>query len=158
MSMYDFEFSNAQALSTLDSTGVLSDNVWDLETVDGTISMNQTDFMVYGWVNFIITATTSNVTGTGTNFRLTLVSSSTAALTGTLKYLGGTELLIPEIITGYKGSFGVCRHKCEQYVGMWYKAATSLTGATAIDCWFSDSPITQPGDVGNQKRPNASFA
>ena len=157
MSMYDksFEFSNAQALSTLDSTGVVSANVWDLENRASGAAMGQTDMMVYGWVNFIIL---SSANTTGTNFRLTLVSSSTAALTGTLKYLGGTELLIPQIITGFKGSFGVCRHKCEQYLGMWYKAATTLVGANNIDCWFSDSPITSPSDVGNQKKPNTSFA
>ena len=154
--MHDkFVFSDAQALSTLDSMGVVSSNVWDLETKDGTVAMGQTDFMVYGWVNFIITASTNT---TGNNFRITLVSSSTAACTGTLEYLGGVELMIPEIITGYTGSFGVCRAHCEQYLGIWYKAATTLTGATGIECWFSDSPVNSPKGFGMQKRPNTSFA
>lgn len=157
MSMYEkgFEFSNAQALSTLDGTGVVSANVWDLENRSSGVAMGQTDFMVFGWVNFIILSSTNT---TGKNFTIKLISSSTAALTGTLKYLAGVELMIPEIITGYKGSFGVCRHKCEQYLGIWFKAATTLTGATAIDCWFSDSPITSPSDIGNQNKPNTTFA
>jgi len=149
-----FMFSDAQALSTLDSTGVVSEHVWDLENSASGVAMGQTDFMVYGWVNFIIQSSTNT---TGTNFRITLVSSSTAALTGTLEYLGGVELLIPEIITGYTGSFGVCRAHCEQYLGVWYKSATSLTGATGIECWFSDSPVNSPKGFGMQKRPNSSF-
>ncbi len=156
MGMYDngFEFSNAQALSTLDSTGVVSSNVWDLENSSSGIAMNQTDFMVMGWIHFIILSTTNT---TGNNFRVTLVSSSSAALTGTLKYLGGQELLIPDIVAGNKYSFGVSRQKCEQYLGIWYKAATSLTGATGVDCYFTDGPLTSPNDVANQKRPNTSF-
>ena len=157
MSMYDkgFEFSNGQALSTLNSTGVVSANVWDLENKSSGVAMGQTDFMVFGWINMIILSTTNS---TGKNFRITLLSSSTAALTGTIIYLAGLELMIPQIVAGNKFSFGVCLHKCEQYLGIWYKAATSLTGATSVDCWFADGPITSPSDVGNQKKPNTSFA
>jgi hypothetical protein len=156
MGMYDnsFEFSNNQALATLDSTGVVSTNVWDLENSASGAAMNQTDFMVYGWVHFIILSTTNT---TGNNFRITLVSSSTAALTGTLKYLGGTELLTAQIVAGNKFSFGVCLNNCEQFLGIWYKSATSLTGATGVDCYFTDGPLTSPNDVANQKRPNSSF-
>ena len=155
--MYDkgFEFSNGQALSTLNSTGVVSANVWDLENRSSGVALGQTDMMVYGWVHFHILSSTN---ATGKNFRITLVSSSTAALTGTLIYLGGIELMIPQIITGNKFSFGVCLHKCEQYLGVWYKAATTLTGATGVDCKFFPGPLTSPNDVGNQKKPNTSFA
>ena len=156
MRAYGFEFSAPQALGTLNSTGVVSTGVWDLENSSSGVSMRQTDMMIHGWVNFIILSTTSNVTGTGTNFRITLVSSSSAALTGTLKYLGGTELLIPQIITGFRGSFGVHQHTVEQYLGVWYKAATSLTGATSIECWFSEHPEQSPDDS-SQKRPNTAF-
>ena len=150
---YGFEFSNNQALSTLDSTGVVSSNVWDLENSSSGIAMRQTDMMVHGWINLIILASTN---ATGKNFRITLVSSSTAALTGTLKYLGGTELMIPQIITGNRYSFGVFQHTVEQYLGIWYKSATSLTGATNVDCWFSDSPLSSPDDT-SQKRSNTAF-
>ena len=152
---YGFQFSNAQALGTLTSTGVVSDYVWNLEDSASGSAMNQTDMMVYGWVNFIILSSTNT---TGNNLRIILVSSSTAALTGTLEYLGGTELLIPEIITGYSGSFGVCRAHCEKFVGIWYDPSTTLTGATSVDCWFSETPINSPKGFGSQKRPNASFA
>lgn len=150
---YGFEFSAPQALSTLDSTGVVSTNVWDLENSSSGVAMRQTDMMVHGWVNFIILSSTN---ATGTNFRITLVSSSTAALTGTLKYLGGHELLIPQIITGFRGSFGVHQHSVEQYLGVWYKSATTLTGATSIECWFSEHPEQSPDDS-SQKRPNTAF-
>ena len=150
---YLFEFSNAQDVETLDSTGIVSAYVWDLENSASGVSMRQTDFMVHGWVNFIILASTNT---TGNNFRITLVSSSTEALTGTLKYLGGTELLIPEIITGYRGCFGVHRHTNEQFLGVWYKAATTTTGATTVDCWFSPWPEQSPNDS-SQKRSNTAF-
>ena len=150
---YLFEFSNAQELTTLSSAGVVSSYVWNLEDSSSGVAMGQTDFMIKGWVNLIILLSTNT---TGTNFRITLVSSSTEACTGTLKYLGGTELLIPQIITGNRFSFGVCQHTVEQYLGIWYKSATSLTGATGVDCWFSDSPLTSPDDS-SQKRPNTSF-
>lgn len=152
--MYDFEFSSNQALSTLDGTGVVSEHVWDLENSASGVPMGQTDFSIFGWIHFLILSSTNT---TGNNFRITLVSSSTSALTGTLKYLGGTELLIPDIITGNKYSFGVSRQKCEQWLGIWYKAGTTLTGATNVTCWFTDGPLTSPNDVGNQNRSNASF-
>ena len=150
---YGFEFSAPQALGTLTSTGVVSTGVWDLENSSSGVAMRQTDMMIHGWVNFIILSSTNT---TGNNLRIILVSSSSAALTGTLKYLGGTELLIPQIVTGYRGCFGVHQHTVEQYLGIWYDPSTTLTGATSIECWFSPYPEQSPDDS-SQKRPNTAF-
>lgn len=147
-------FSNGQALATLDSTGVKSTDIWDLETTAGAVTI-QTDLMLYGWINFIILSTT-NATGDGLTVQLR--TSDSTNLSTTPQYLGAIIIMKAEIVAGNKFSFGVCKHKLKRYVGMWYLTTTDLTGATGVDCFFSESPITSPSDVGLQKRPNTSFA
>ena len=48
-----FVFSDGQALGALDSTGVVSENIWDLE------EDVSTDQQVIGWINGIILSTTN---------------------------------------------------------------------------------------------------
>jgi hypothetical protein len=129
----DFQFSNGQALSTLNSTGVTSTNYWDLE--EGV----STDQMVIGWINGIILSTTS--TGGDSGLIIEVRSSDATTLATTPMYLGARTLLQSEIVAGFKFSIGIYACKVKKYLGTWYRTVNeSLTGATAVDAWFSEQP------------------
>jgi len=139
-----FEFSNAQALATLDSTGVVSTNIWDLEE-DAV-----TDGQVYGWLNVKILSTTN--TGGDSGLYIELRSADNTNMSTTPIYLGAALLTQAEIVAGAVVSIGVRKSNCEKYIGVWYKTVSeSLTGATAVDAWFSQAPA---GELRIQKKPS----
>jgi hypothetical protein len=136
-----FVFSDGQALGTLDSTGVVSSNVWDLETYA------VADGQVMGWVNVVILSTTNTAGDEGLN--IAVLTDAAAALTTAPKQIGGIILVQSEILAAAAGivySIGIKRDICEQYLGVWYKAvSTSLNLLTSVDAWFSDQPLTRHG-------------
>lgn len=141
----NFKFSNGQALGTLNSTGVVSTNIWDLEE---DVSVDQ---QVLGWINGIILSSTN--TGNTQGMDIELRTSDNTNMSTTPLYLGGIHLTLEETITGHRFCFGVCKANLEKYLGIWYKATnTSLDGATSVDCWFSEQPVAI---LGIQKK-NAS--
>lgn len=133
-----FIFSDGQDLSTLDSTGVVSENIWDLEE-DAV-----TDHQVVGWINFIVLATTN--TGGDEGLDVELRTSDNTNMSTSPAYLGAHKLIQAEIAAGKAYSFGVCKAALKKYVALWFKAvSTSLDGATTVDAWFSEQPISVTG-------------
>ena len=149
-----FEFSNAQALSTLDSTGVVSTSVWDLEYSNSSV-LNQTDMQVVGWLNVKILSTTN--TGGDSGMYIHFRSDDTAALshahsTADETTLGSLFIKKSELVAGATFSLGVCKANLGRYLGLWYEVVSeSLTGATAVDAWFSEQPQTE---LRIQKKPS----
>ncbi len=140
-----FLFSNGQALGTLNSTGVISSNYWDLEE-DVT-----TDQMIEGWINIIIISSSNAAGDEGLDIEL---RSSDSTNGSSPQYLGCHKLIQSEIATGNRFSFGVSKHTLHKYLMLWYKAvSTSLDGATSIEAWFALGPITSP-TLELQKRPS----
>ena len=152
----DFIFADAQDLSTLDSTGEISDYYWNLEDSASGSALNQTDLMVSGWLNIVILATTN--TGGDEGLDVALQAASNTALTTNPMVLAAVRIPQDEIVAGNVFCVGACRAKVEQYLGVWFKAAsTSLTGATTVDVYFSDQPQLHSPSDNTQKRSNSSF-
>lgn len=145
-----FQFSNAQDLGSLDSTGVVSEHIWDLEEDEAT------DGMLLGWVNFIILASSNSGGNEGLWVELRCDDTSNLAMAGAgadEKVLGAILLDVDEIEAGAAFSFGVCRYNLGKYAGLWYRAAsTSFNGATTVDAWFSEQPVSAIHGI--QKKPS----
>lgn len=145
-----FLFSDAQALSTLDSTGVKSTDIFDME-YDAAGNLITADQYIHCWLNVILTSIASTSADEGMYIKL--VESAAVALTSP-RYIGSIQLLEAEMVTGNMYSIGVCKQLTLRYVGVWYMAHTSsLDGANAVDAWISEGPLTSP-TYRNQKRPS----
>lgn len=139
-----FIFSNAQDLTAVDSTGVVSTNVWDLEE-DASV-----DQQVCGWLNVSFGASNAGATeGMYIEFR----SSAAAALTSPV-YLVSVFLTDAELTAaaGKTYAVGIYKANLEKYAGVWYRAHTTGLAATAtpVDAWFSIAP---EGELRLQKKP-----
>lgn len=143
-----FVFSNGQALSTLNSTGVVSSNIWDLE------EDSVTDGQVMGWINGIILSSTN--AGGAEGLVIQMRSSDNTNMSATPLYLGGIRLTQAEIVTGHRFSFGINKMVLKKYVSIWYNAfSSSLDNATGVDCWFSEQPVAL---LGVQKKNTSTGA
>ncbi len=132
-----FVFADGQALSTLNSTGVVSTNIWDIEEdahVDG---------QVFGWMNVLILSTTN--TGGDSGLLFEFRSSDNTNMSTTELYLGIIQIAQSEIVAGRHFSIGVKKSQLKKYVSGWFRAVSqSLDNATGIDCWFSLMPEEFP--------------
>ena len=148
--MHDkFMFSDAQALSTLDSTGVISTNIFDME-YDNNDVLISADQMVNCWLNIILTSIASASANEGMYIKLI---ESDATNGGTPSYVGVIQLLEAEMVTGNQFCIGVSKQLTKRYLSVWYMAHTnSLDGANAVDAWISEGPLTSP-TYRCQKRP-----
>lgn len=156
--MQDYMFSDGQDLSTLDSTGVVSTNVFDQE-VDGATNANTilTDDQIDAFFNVLILATTN--TGGDEGLRVQLRCDDDAALnfgvadqpadgTANEQIVGEIFIKQDDIVAGKKFSTRVKRANLGKYLGAWFKAAsTSLNGATTVDCWCGDAPVGENEDI-----------
>ena len=152
----NYVFSSGQALGTLNSTGVISSNIWDLEE-DAV-----TDGQIVGWFNFLIRSTTNTAGGDGLWIEIRTEDetnldwdSATAGRIGTgtdQHCLGALLIRGNEIAAGAAFAIGVCKADLGKYLGIWYRAANAaLDGATAIDAYFS---INYEGLPVTQKKPS----
>ncbi len=142
--MFDkFVFSNGQALATLNSTGVVSENFWDLE--ENVVA----DQQVMGWVNGIILSSTNANGNEGLWIEVRL--SDNTDIDTTPMTIGARRLLQGEITAGFEFSIGFYAAGInKRYMGLWFRAdTTSLDGATAIDAQFELHPHQE---LGIQKR------
>lgn len=149
--MHDkFMFSNNQDLSTLDSTGVISTNFFDME-YDNAGNLIKVDQMVHCWLNVILLSIASTSANEGMYIKL-IESDATAGTTPS--YLGVIQLLETEMVTGNAFSIGVTKNLTKRYLSVWYMAHTSsLNGANTIDAWISEGPERPSPNYRNQKRP-----
>ena len=141
-----FMFSKGQDLGSLDSTGGVSTNIWDLEE-DVTV-----DQMFEGWIHIIILTCTQDSGNEGLDIRFQ--NSDNVDITTSARVLAGTRLVEAELVAGNRFSFGFSKAKLLKYVGVWYAAvSSSLNNATTIDSFFTYGPIQSP-DIQSQKRPS----
>lgn len=148
--MHDrFEFSNGQDLSTLDSTGVISDNIYDLE-YDNADALIKADQMIECWLNVSLLSIASTAANEGMYIKLI---ESDSANGSTPSYLGVIQLLEAEMVTGNMYCIGVSKQLTKRYLSVWYMAHTnSLDGANTVDAWITEHPMTSP-TYRCQKRP-----
>lgn len=141
-----FQFCDDQTFTNTDSTGEVSDNIWDLEE-DVTV-----DQQIHGWLNVhIISATISGLTQ---GLEIQLRTSSAAAMATSQKYLAVLRLNSAEVAAGKRYCVGVNRAALEKYVGLWALAInTANTGNFHLEAWFSEHPYTGP-DINIQKKPS----
>jgi len=135
-----FRFSNGQDLTGLDSTGVVSENYWDLEYDDNS-NLVVTDGQVCGWFNFTFGASNAGATE---GLYIEVRSSDNTNIAASYDSLGLLFLTDAELTaaSGKTYAIGVSKANLQRYLGVWYRAhTTSLAGtATPIYAWFSTGP------------------
>lgn len=141
-----FQFCDNQTITDVNSTGEVSDNIWDIEE-DASV-----DQQIHGWLNVhIVSAVISGLTQ---GMEIQLRTSSAAAMATSQKYLGVIRLNAAEVATGKRYCIGINRAQLEKYVGVWPLAInTQNTGAIVLEVWFSEHPYTGP-DIAIQKKPS----
>jgi len=149
-----FIFSDSQALSTLDTTGVVSTNIFDLEVAASGGATILTDDQIDGYLNVLITAAPTTQTGVeGMFVDLRTDDTSTLAF-GAAVYpadgvadehiLGMIHIKEDDMRAGKRFSVRVHASKMGKYLGVWYRAAvTALATGVTVDAWMSDHPITE---------------
>jgi len=131
--MEKFRFSNGQDLASLDSTGSVSDNYWDLE------QNAATDMNLFGWLHVLILTSTN--TGGDEGLDIQVRSADATNLSTTPIVHGALQLTQSQIAAGGHYVIGIHAHACERYAGVWYKAvSTALDNATTVDAWWEDGP------------------
>lgn len=148
-------FSNGQDLGSLDSTGVVSEHVFDMEQVSATdTSEIVTDDYVEAWFCFSILTCTQTSGDEGIDVELRECDNADMT-TGTPRYLGVIKLIEAELVAGNKFAIKVSKAMTQRYLGAWYKAInSSLNLATTIDCWIHTGPLTENDAI--QKIPSRS--
>ena len=140
-----FQFSDNQDFVDPDSTGEISDSIWDLEesgVVDGFVS---------GFLNVRVNSAT--ISGLTQGLDIELRSSDAEAGT-TPQYLGVIKLLPAEVVAGNQFSIGVNKAVLHKYLCAWVKAVnTANTGTIYLEIWFADTPVTAPR-INIQKKPS----
>lgn len=157
-------FSDSQDMNgggnNLDSTGVISDNIWDLE-YDNSDVLIVTDLMVEGCINILFTAVGAYTNGTegliislrtddATDLATSIDGSSAGYCDVAMKHI-----LLEDIVAGrvFSIPFHLDKAVYGRYLGVWYRAHTTTitTGANiTVDAWFAEYPISR-GMM--QKRP-----
>lgn len=141
-------FSAGQNLTGLNSTGVVSSNIWDLE-YDNDDNLIVTDGQVNGWFNFVLGAANA---GGDEGLLIEIRSSDNVNMSTSPDYLGLLQLNQAELTAGRAVAIGVTKANLQRYVGVWYRAVnTSLAASTTpIYGWFSPGPEGLPV---TQKKP-----
>lgn len=144
-------FSNGQALGALDSTGVVSTNVFDLELdASGGNTIITNDFLDC-WVNCIFTAAPTTQAGVEGMYIEAMASDAAALSTPTVwatKFLAYTL-----IVAGHKVALRIYAQLALAFFGMWYRAhTTALTTGATIDAWVATAPIGENDSI--QKVPS----
>ena len=144
-------FSDSQALGALDSTGVVSTNVYDLEISGSGGATIGTDVQIEAYLNILITAVPSSQAGVE-GMWVDLRTDDDANLAFGVQpddgdssetILGAIVIKEDEMAAGARFSFRVHRSDLGKYIGVWYRAdTTTLTTGMTVDVWLSDHPIT----------------
>lgn len=153
--MHDIEFSNAQALGALDSTGVVSTNVFDMELDGSGGNTIIEDDQLVGVVNITIPPLTGQIAGDeGMDIDL-LSNDNDDMTTGTEVKLGTVHVSALELVAGCVKNIEVIASLTQKFVGLWYKAtSTTLTTGQTADAHFSIAPLTENDKL--QKVPTRS--
>lgn len=153
-----FVFSDSQALTTLNTTGIVSTNIFDLEIAASGGATILTDDQVDAWFNVLIIAAPTSQAGVEGMF-VDLRTDDTAALSfgGQIypadgnsdeQILGLIFIKEDDMRAGRRFSTRAHRSALGKYLGVWFRAAvTTLTTGVTIDAWMSDHPITGNEDI-----------
>ena len=151
--MHDFQFSDAQALGALDSTGVVSSNVFDMElTKSGGDTIIENDQIV-GVVNITIPPNADQVAG-DEGVDINLLSNDNADMTtGTEVTLGTCHVSQAELLAGCVKNIEVIASLTQKFIGLWFLAtSTTITTGNTVDAHFSIAPLTENDAI--QKIPS----
>lgn len=144
-------FSNGQDLSTLDSTGVVSTNVFDLELTGSGGDTIIEDDQIVGFMNFEILSTSNTAGDEG--IKIELRGSDNANMSSSPERLGTIQINQAEIVAGAVFSIRVIKQLATKFLGVFYQAiSTSMDGATVVDCYMHTSPVTPNDSI--QKLPS----
>jgi hypothetical protein len=153
--MHDIVFSDAQALTTLDSTGEVSDNVFDMELDGSGGNTILTDDQVVGVLNITIPPLAGQIAG-DEGMDIQLLSNDNADMTtGTEVELGIAHASQAELQAGCVKNIEVTKAMTQKFLGVWYKAtSTTLTTGQTVDAHWSIAPLTENDKL--QKVPSRS--
>ena len=152
--MHDFEFSDAQELSTLDGTGIVSSNVFDMELTALAGDTILTNDQLVGVVNITLPPNADQVDG-DEGIDINLLSNDAADMTtGTPVTLGTVHASEAELLAGCVKNIQVFASLTQKFVGLWYEAtSTTITTGNTVDAHFSIAPLTENDAI--QKVPAA---
>jgi hypothetical protein len=139
--MLDFQFSNAQALTALTSTGVVSTNVFDMELAASGGATILTNDQLVGVVNIVIPALATQAATEGMNIYLR--SCDATDMTTDDIDLGSCFVSMAEMVAGCVKNIQVCVPLTQKYVGLFYDpVSTTLTTGQTVDAHLTYAPIT----------------
>lgn len=146
-----FIFSDGQSFDDEDSTGTISDNIWDLE--EDVVA----DQMIEGYLNGVIltyTLTSGGTEGLIIGLRTDDAVSLDTARSATAGYddICMKAILLQYMAAGLAFSIPFICDVTKKYLGAWVKAASTqfTTGVLTLDLWFENTPISK---LGLQKKP-----
>ena len=139
-----FIFSDGQSFDDEDSTGTISDNIWDLE--EDVVA----DQMIEGYLNGIIL--TYGYTSGGTEGLIVSLRTDDAVGLATARSssagydtICSKHILLQYIEAGYAFSVPFICDITKKYLGAWVAAASTQFATTVLtfDLWFENTPISQ---------------
>ena len=148
-----FLLSDNQDFAGLTGTGEVTDNVYDMETLDGS-KANFTDDQGIGWANITFGTVPPQSTIVGTEGLVIELRTDAAAALTTLPEICGAISIIPsKIISGAQFSIPFRMDIMQKYFGGWLRAySTAVTGTIYADIKISDHPKSE--NEGIQKVPS----
>lgn len=136
-------FSNSEDLTALNSTGAISEHLFDLEQ-DGDSNVIVTDGQIFGWFHVLLLSALNTEGDQGLIIQL---RTSDALNGGTPNYLGVIQLLQADILSAAcpaEYSIGVLKSNLKRYLHVWYMATntslTTVTGSVIVDAWMDEDP------------------
>ena len=145
--MHDFEFSNAQALGGLTSTGIVSDNVFDMELSKNGGDTILTNDQLVGCLNINLSSNDDQVGG-ASGLWVCLRSCDNDDMTTTPVELGRAFISEAELKSGCVKNIEVTKSLTQKFVGLFYdpESETITTGNT-VDAHWSIAPLTKNGTL-----------
>lgn len=136
--------SDNQDFANTTSTGEVTDNVYDVETSNGSLAV-LTDDQIVGFMNVTLITVPAQATIVGTEgLVIEARTAAAAALTSLYEVIGGISILPAKIVAGAKFSVPCRFDVLQKYVGGWVRAVnTAVVGTIYADIEFSDLPISE---------------
>lgn len=134
------QFANGQVLAGLDSTGVVSENQYDLEDIN---DITVADDQAIGGVMVTILSAPAQATIVGTEgMEIQVRTAAGGALTSLYEILGAISVLPARVVTGAQFFVPIYSDKCQAKLGCWFKAiSTSFVGNISVDADFQKEPV-----------------
>lgn len=131
-------FSNGQALGALTSTGVVSENVLDMELAASGGATILTDDQLVGCLNIVIPA----LAGQTATMNIYLRSCDATDMTTSSIDLGSCFVSAAEMVAGCVKNIQVCVPLTQKYVGVFYDPVSTLVTGQTVDAHMTFAPIT----------------